>query len=193
MAFEPFKIEIDPNDLAEVQFMLATVKNGAETAIMRAANDTAVTARSRIVDTAYARLNLKKAEIRESTNVIKAFPGNLKATAYIMKKHIPLFKYPHLASYVGVSVAMRKSSPSTIFRHKFLATMKSGHTGIFERDYVNGKAVKRLPIEEGFGLKVGEVFHYNDEEAVFADMQDLFSKRLLERADYLLSSSKATF
>ena len=74
-----------------------------------------------------------------------------------------------------------------LYRHRFKATMRSGHVGIFERRLKSGRPVRRLPIDEALGPGIGNVFHFNDEQVVFADMMDLFQQRVLARAEYLLS------
>ena len=191
MANQVLSVEIDKKTLDEVRYMLDTVKNGAETAIRRAANDTAVTARSRVVDTVYSRLNLKKTRIRANTNVLKASFGSLTAKAVILTKPIPLVEYPYLTSFIGTSVSVRKSRPAELYRHRFVAKMSSGHVGIYERRLLpSGRIAGRLPIDEQAGPGIGNVFHNNDEDAVFGDMMTLFQQRVLDRAVYLLSQAR---
>jgi len=203
MANQFLSVEIDEKTLDEVKFMLDTVKNGADTAIRRAANDTAVTARSRVVDTVYSRVNLKKARIRKNTSVLKAKFGSLTAKVVIFTKPIPLVEFPYITSFVGTSVSVRKSRPAELYRHRFVAKMPSGHVGIFERrqgifggavhfgkKISFSKPVGRLPIDEQAGPGIGNIFHHNDEDVVFGDMMELFQKRVLDRAVYLLSQAK---
>jgi len=191
MANQFLSIEIDEKTLDEVKFMLNTVKNGADTAIRRAANDTAVTARSRVVDTVYSRVNLKKARIRKNTSVLKAKFGSLTAKVVIFTKPIPLVEFPYITSFVGTSVSVRKSRPAELYRHRFVAKMPSGHVGIFERRLLSGgRSAGRLPIDEQVGPGIGNIFHHNDEDVVFGDMMELFQKRVLDRAVYLLSQAK---
>ncbi len=54
----------------------------------------------------------------------------------------------------GVSVQLNAQGPRTLIRSAFVATMKSGHKGIFRR-----RGDKRLPIDEAFGPTVAALFH----------------------------------
>lgn len=60
--------------------------------------------------------------------------------------------YPHRQTRKGVSVAINVGKRKLI-KGAFLATMKSGHRGVFKRE---GKA--RLPIDELFSTRVSDVF-----------------------------------
>jgi hypothetical protein len=68
-------------------------------------------------------------------------------------KEIPLAKYPARQTKRGVSVLVNKGKRKLV-RHAFLATMKSGHTGVWFRE---GK--KRLPIKHALSSRVSDVFH----------------------------------
>ncbi len=90
---------------------------------------------------------------------------------------VPLGAYPSRQVKKGVSVAVNKGKRS-ILVGAFIATMKSGHQGIFRR-----KGKGRLPIEELFSTRISDVF--NDTgmlPAVFARGNAVFGssfKRLL--------------
>ena len=188
MAF--IEISVDQKTLDDVNFMLDTVKNGAKKAIVRAANQTAVTARSRIVKVTSDRLHLLQKRIREDTRVTKTNSVERGAKVNISRKPIPLVEFPHLASFVGLSVTVRKTRQAEFYRHRFVARMPSGHTGIFERAISNRSNklfVDRLPIDEAVGPAIGNVFHFNDEQKLFSDMMELFQQRVIERAEFILS------
>lgn len=81
-----------------------------------------------------------------------------------------LSAYPFRQVKRGVSVAVNRGA-RRIIPSAFVATMKSGHTGIFVR---RGK--KRLPIDELFSSRISDVF--NDSgmiPAVFARGSAVFS------------------
>jgi hypothetical protein len=65
---------------------------------------------------------------------------------------VPVAAFPHRQTKKGVSVAINVSSRKTI-RSAFIATMRSGHEGVFVR---RGK--KHLPIREAFTTRVSDVF-----------------------------------
>lgn len=84
---------------------------------------------------------------------------------------VPLGAYPARQIKKGVSVAVNKGKRSVV-SGAFLATMKSGHQGIFRR---KGKA--RLPIEELWSTRISDVFRDSGMlPAVFARGQSVFTK-----------------
>lgn len=83
---------------------------------------------------------------------------------------MPLIAFPHSQTRRGVSVMVNAGSRKLV-KGAFIATMKSGHEGVFVR---TGKA--RLPIKELFSTRVTDVF--KDEgmiPAVFARTQSVFT------------------
>ena len=184
-------VRVDKKSLDEVRNLLSTVRNGAETAIRRAANDTAVTARSRIVKRVSTRLHLTQTRIRKDTSILRAKFGSLVAKAVIFRRPIPLIEFPHLQSIVGVSVEVRKSRAPEFYRHRFIAQMRSGHIGIFERrlNQSTGRRYGRLPVEEQAGPAIGNVFWQNDEREIMADLMVLFQQRVIARAEFILSKA----
>lgn len=188
-------VEVDKKTLDEVKNMLSTVRNGVATALKRAADQTAATAREEIVRTTQSRLHLPYTRIKQNTGVFKARFGSTTAWAVIYRRQIPMVDFPHLFSpIIGTSVSIRKENGPEIRRHSFKATMKSGHVGIFERGIgklgdsnAGEEPAGRLHIDEQYGPSIGNVFHYNDEAEVMRRMAAVFSLRLLARAEYLLS------
>ena len=65
---------------------------------------------------------------------------------------VPVAAFPHRQTRRGVSVAINVGARKTI-KSAFIATMRSGHEGVFMR---RGK--KRLPIKEAFTTRVSDVF-----------------------------------
>jgi hypothetical protein len=65
---------------------------------------------------------------------------------------VPVSAYPLRQTRKGISVAINTGARSFI-RSAFVATMRSGHRGVFLRD---GKG--RLPIKEAFTTRVSDVF-----------------------------------
>lgn len=76
-------------------------------------------------------------------------------------KPVSLLAYPHRRTKRGVSVEVNRGKRTNI-RGAFIATMKSGHDGIFVR---RGK--RRLPIRELFGSRpVDALLHKGEAEGV---------------------------
>lgn len=64
----------------------------------------------------------------------------------------PVIDFPHRQVKAGVRVEINRGHP-TLIKSAFIATMKSGHEGVFKRV---GKA--RLPIKELFTTRLSDVF-----------------------------------
>jgi Prophage minor tail protein Z (GPZ) len=89
----------------------------------------------------------------------------------VSRDPVPMADYPFRQVKRGVSVAINKGARSLV-KGAFVATMQSGHTGVFVR---KGKA--RLPIEELFTTRVSDLF--NDSgmvPAVYARGGEVFAK-----------------
>lgn len=76
---------------------------------------------------------------------------------------VPLVAYPHRQTKKGVSVEVNRGK-RTLVKGSFVATMKSGHKGVFRR---RGNA--RLPIDELRGSRpVDALLHKGEADAVAA-------------------------
>ena len=189
---QSLSIEIDKEQLADVKYMLSTVKNGARDAIRRAANRTATTAQSRVVKKIYETMSLTQKRIRQDTKILRANYTNLTAKVSVSGKPIPLIEFTHgkqLKS--GINVTVRRGN-KVKYRHRFIAEMSSGHIGIFERKLLTGGIrAGRLPIEEQFGPSTAMVFHFNGEDIVFADSMQIFEKNLDAEINFILTKAFA--
>jgi hypothetical protein len=91
--------------------------------------------------------------------VNKALPilyGKLAWRMDVSGKPVPLADFPHRQLKRGVKVQVNQGR-WTLVKSAFVATMKSGHLGIFRR---RGKA--RLPIDEAFSTRISDVFRDRD-------------------------------
>lgn len=76
---------------------------------------------------------------------------------------VPLIAYPHRQTKKGVSVEVNRGK-RTVVRGSFVATMVSGHEGVFRR-----RGPQRLPIQELLGSRpVDALLHEGEAEAVGA-------------------------
>jgi len=196
------QVQVDRQSMDKAKFLLETVENGVETALRRAANKTADTGKSRVARrvSEVTPLPINKV-IRPRIRVGRAYFGSTTAVVFISRKPLMLVQFPYLAApLVGVSVEIKRGKP-IIFRHGFEATMKSGHTGLFERRYHSGGVpVSRLPIGQGpvsgkgarsemVGPSIGMTFDQNGGDQVTEDLSDIFAKNLIHEAEYLLSKA----
>lgn len=84
----------------------------------------------------------------------RSFSSDMEFRLDVSGKAFPLAAYPHRQTKKGVSVKVNRSAGSrTLILGAFVATMRSGHAGIFMR-----KGNKRLPIEELFSTRLVDAF-----------------------------------
>lgn len=112
-----------------------------------------------------AGYNLKAARIKAEISVKKASTGLLTATLRVKRRPIPLIDYDARQTNKGVSVKVQKKR--TVVPHSFIATMPSGHKGVFVRKdgarpkykVKGGKVVSTtVPIRELYGPSVGGAY-----------------------------------
>jgi hypothetical protein len=118
------------------------------------------------------RKRIKVARVNRSLPLYFPEAKELGRMAWAMKvsgKLVPLAEFPHRQTKRGVSVAVNVGQRKLI-KGAFVATMKSGHLGIFMRRRVQGPQTKkqakrglfprtpRLPIEEAFTTRIADVF-----------------------------------
>lgn len=130
-------------------------------AVIRALNKTAEQARTAASqEVRSAGYNIKASAIKKSFSIKRASSGNLVVTLKATGRPIGLINYGARQTKSGVSVQVK--SGRKVLRHAFIATMPSGHKGVFERTgkqhkkvIRNGKILRTgLPIKEMFGPSI---------------------------------------
>ncbi|WP_233872455.1 phage tail protein [Paraburkholderia adhaesiva] len=131
-------------------------------ATARAVNKTATQARtSASRDVRKQGYNLRASTIRKALALRRANPAKPAATLRATGRPVPLIDYGARQTKNGVSVRVKNGR--TVLRHAFIATMESGHKGVFERVSKtahrrvskNGKTYwSGLPIRELFGPSI---------------------------------------
>lgn len=143
-------VSIDPAQLARVTAALAGVKNGLKRATITALTRTARAVRAEAVKKLAAATGLKQTEIRQRHTRTWVDRAALRATVKITGRGIPLSKLKPRQNKSGVS--FRTPEGRTTRLHAFIATMPTGHTGVFLR-----KRQTRLPIAEQYGPGVVDI------------------------------------
>lgn len=152
-------VNVRTNTNSIVLDLMDAANDMRNTALVRALNKMAeqvLVAGSREVRK--AGYNLKAADIKRAMRVKRASQGNLTATVIASGRPLPIIQYGARQTAKGVTVNVlsgRKLIPGA-----FIATMPTGHTGVFVRK-PGGKHVKvkragkaswhQLPIRELFG------------------------------------------
>ena len=134
-------IQITADQIERVNLILSGVPKGAEKAmasVIRRANNTVRSEALKGITSVYA---ITRQNVRADTTIKvrtqKADGGVVGMVSFAGYK-IPLYRFnvsPTLpVQRATVSAAVLAESGRTPFAHAFIAKMKSGHTGMFERD-----------------------------------------------------------
>lgn len=113
-----------------------------------------------------ARKRIKVSYIRRALSLGRPSGGDISSFAWSLNvsgERVPLIAYPHRQTKKGVSVEVNRGK-RTLIKGAFIATMKSGHEGVFQR---RGKG--RLPIKELTGSRpVDALLHAGEADGVAA-------------------------
>lgn len=145
------KITVDSAALARIVSHLKPSK--VRRAYTRAGAEAARAMRAAAVKYIRDRKTLKAGRIRERMRLSKRGGPDISSLEWEVKasgKPVPLADYASRQTKQGVTVSVNRGSRKTI-KGAFLATLKSGHRGVFVRE---GKA--RLPIRELFSSTVAD-------------------------------------
>lgn len=165
-------------------------------AVVRALNKTAMQARTAAaVEVRSAGYNIKSSAIKKSFTIIRASRGNLVVILKATGRPIALVNYGARQGKNGVSVQVKTGR--TVLRHAFIATMRNGHAGVFERKgnahkkvMRNGKVFRSgLPIKELFGPSIPQSLANDSvEKALMAKIREKFPQIL--RHEIAFAASK---
>lgn len=132
-----------------------SVRDLAVKAQVRAINRSASTARTGMTRLIAADMQLKAATVRDRIVIREATPITISAELTASLKRVPIYdhsaKGPYPSRGKGRGVTARTATRR--YPHAFIAQMKSGHVGVFQR-----VGSRRLPIRELMGASVGQIF-----------------------------------
>lgn len=135
-------LKIDASEFMRIGMRLHNLPDEIRrAALYGAAKRVGQMARTRIVKDVAAMVRVPQKAVRSRTGISADQSGSVAIV--IRSKWIPLYELGARQTRAGVTVRLRGS-----YAHAFLATMKSGHAGVFRR---TGAGSPRLPIHEQFG------------------------------------------
>lgn len=144
------QIEISEETKDKVSVLLSDIPNGAEKAFTGAINRALTRARTVIFQEVQGTYAIKKKVLDEftKTEIQKATTSDVCGVIRFAGTQIPLYKYTLTNPKYPIQRARVQAGQktATTFEHAFIAKMKSGHLGIFERN-----AKDSLPIKEIMG------------------------------------------
>lgn len=142
------------------------LRERAPVAIMRGLNKSGASGRSALVKAVAGDLGIKQATIREKVFEQLASVTKLVYRLSVSGKRIPLYEFKAKGRFPsrgkGTGVTAKLPGGSGRYQHAFIARMKSGHVGVFQRvanAKRRGAAPNRsqLPIYELFGPSLPKV------------------------------------
>lgn len=147
---------------------------GARTphALSRAMNRAVVTTRTVMARDIADDTNLGVRTVTKELKVTKASPDSLRARISVSGSKIPLDAWKPTASRRNGVRAKLPPPGKGRYPHAFIATMKSGHRGVFQRATL-GKGSKRLPIYQLHGPALPAVFAKLSPRAIAAGQESL--------------------
>ncbi len=189
-----FTIRINADDVARVKSALAGVSGAVERVCMRAINDGLAGMKTDASAEIRSVITLKKSTVDATFKTVKASVTSLSGVFASTGKPVPLIEYGARQTTKGVSVQVKRNNPRSVVVGTFIATMKSGHKGVFWRVWhertrkpVNkrlpyGKLpVKyRLPIEQKYGPRVPDIL---ENEPVMASVMKKADDRMHKNID----------
>ncbi len=194
-------INLDCNEISRAEKLLAGITGGFEKAAKSATSRAASHIRSQSAAAIREKYDISVNDIRTNENVRLRYDGNGLLAAVDFKGHkIPLYRYgqtsPKYPKYdtkrvnvlingqwlrlnpgIEASAHQLKSTAPKQLTNTFIAMMKSGHIGIFER-VTNDKANNRK-IKELMGSAVPQMLGSKEVEKRLAEgAAEVFNKRL---------------
>ncbi|MBN1377856.1 MAG: phage tail protein [Gammaproteobacteria bacterium] len=153
MADKLVEITFDQKKLNQLMLTLRGYPKALPKIVTRGINKTATAVRTQIVRGIAENINLKIGDIRKKIILKKASYLRWLAEIFVSGRRIPLISFGARQTKSGVSYRIDKSTGRKKLAHAFIATMSTGHSGVFKR---RGKA--RLPIDERFGPSLGAAY-----------------------------------
>jgi hypothetical protein len=186
------QVDVRDNVRQVVARMNAWRDDVVQRAIPLALNRCAEMAKTAAAKELAGRYKLKSREIKAAIGVTRATAGRMTATLRIKRKPVPLIAYGARATKDGVSVTIKGSNKR--IKGAFIATMPSGHRGVFKRVGPQHKKVLRggkaqwsgLPIKELFGPSVGGAYSTQEVQSFMARfIYETFNRRLVHEIQRL--------
>lgn len=145
-------------------------KQVSETGITRALNRTIRSVNSEANRRIRGELALKAKDVRKAITVRRARRGSHEAAIEVVGRAIPIVAYSAKQTKKGVTVKVKRAAGRKLLRGAFIATMRSGHRGVFYRDAKKD----RLPISEVFSTTVADAVQ---NEATFRGIETVARTR----------------
>lgn len=142
MAGQAFNIKINEDDLRKVKQTFAEMEKIGVRVMVRALNKTLSGVKTDSSAAIREVVTAKKAAVDETFKISRATDANLSARIASTGKPVALVNFSTRETQKGVSVQVRKDRPRKVIPDTFKAKMKSGHEGVFWREWHGQKTAK---------------------------------------------------
>lgn len=180
--------EIKVTGIKEVQKRLGSFKNKTPLVLSRAINRAINNANKNVKKETTARYFISSTDVKDTIKIKKASKGSLKAAVISRDEGIALSRFKVLPQKTNKS--RNKSKPPKIYKagvkkdggvkpldgnpKAFVAKMKTGHVGVFER-----KSEKRFPIKQLFGPSTPQIIKNEDTISIVKkEASEMLQKRI---------------
>lgn len=180
----------------EIQLRLKELKDRAPQALYRAINDAVSKTFTEEKRAAAGKYNIAQKNVAPTLRKVKASRSRLKGGVISTGERISLYDFKHSAGNpIKVSVKKGGSSKSLDGDPKaFIAEMKNGHIGIFERkrDYKKKIKKRKLGVKEGINRHNVRIKQLNSlsvpqmlkDEKLMGQVEDKARDVLMERLEH---------
>lgn len=128
-------LKLNQIDVDAVKAMLGECKTVPEKVISRALNKTLTGIKTDASTEIRAILNAKKSDVDDTFKVTNSSVADMSCKFVSTGKPLPLMTFGARQTTKGVSVQVKKTVARSVVAGSFLATMKSGHQGVFWRKW----------------------------------------------------------
>jgi hypothetical protein len=166
------QVKMDEEDLRKVRAMLQGVKGTADVVMKRAIDRTMGTVKTTVSRVARETLNIYKRDLDKEIGIRKFNSATNSGAVTIQGTSLPVYDFKPQQKPSGVSVQIKKKGPRKVIEGAYISTMKSGHAGVFWREWHQFKVPrkakqppwKKLPRK--YRLKIHEIFTTSIPEAL---------------------------
>jgi hypothetical protein len=174
------QVGITVNATAYVNSLTGLMRPKLDQAVALALVDTAKSAIVKAASVIARRTGLKSATVKERIFYDRVAVGDYEVFLKSSRRAIPLIDFPVSQTRAGVST--RAWGKSQAIKHAFIATMRSGHRGVYRRT-----STGRLPIRELWGPHIAGTFATPEVQAVIsaamkARLQSALARRMASAA-----------
>ena len=195
-------IRINADDMKKVEASLRGLPDTVAKVASRAINDTLAGVKTDASAEIRAIVTLKKSAVDATFKVSKASVTNLSGLFRSTGSPVPLIEYGARQVKAGVSVQVKRGTPRSTVIGAFIARMKSGHKGVFWREWHQairkpmnrnipyGKLPKkyRLPIAQRYGPRVPDILSNEPVmDSVMKKAEERMHKNIDRELNYELS------